>query len=242
MAKRSVGVVALAMMLTTTGCAGVSAHPSGDSQTPVAAGSADASSAAPSGRDAARTGQPSAEQLRPALLSPDDLPRGYVVDAAANGLAAPRGTRTGCSRYFREVIGGHSGAGVAEAKVYFKGPRVGTILQESIRHFGTQRAADALLHDTAELASRCSVMKTQNAPGGATTYRISPLPFPELGEATKALAVRVDAREFSGSAQIAVVRRGSTVMRVTYGAISVPGNALRSVMRKAVAKWQAALP
>lgn len=153
--------------------------------------------AAPSPRDAPPL---NAAELEEKLLALDDLPAGWTT--APEEEDEDSGTTEWCGRDLEEEFE----PGV-EAAVDFQKDDFGPFLSHSVeRHEGggAKEAIDAFI----ETAQECEEWTETDPDAGETTFRLSPLSFPKLGDQTVAVRISGDNDFVSFAGDVVVWRRG----------------------------------
>ncbi|GAB3825921.1 hypothetical protein GCM10027610_006570 [Dactylosporangium cerinum] len=181
----------------------------------------------------AQTQARAAEDLRPALLTPADLPEGFVPIAAAtddDGAVTLGGNFPGCPS-----LDPVTGDGTTAAAVTYSKGAVGPYLTDALVHFPAGGAATAMDRLTAAVTTCKSF--SQELAGITVRFTLTPAQVPAtLGE--KAFGVRMTGDTDFGiavTADIIAVRRGDFVLWLNDMTVGTAGAGLVGTLARTAA-------
>lgn len=237
--KAPLVVVTLVVALSTGGCGNAGARDSGNEGAQVAAASSTPAPQQPAGGTGDQKILAEA-QLRSALLTVADLPSGYRVDPSpSTDDGSTAGDSPECSKKFAVISSGTTSGSTADARVYFKGRQVATVLQEKLMSYKDAKSLSDQFNNIADLTSQCPRFSLVDKQGVTSDYTISALPFPKLGDETRALAISVETPQFRGAADVAVIRLGRTLMVLSQGGVTSDVRTLEQASRNGMTKLAA---
>jgi hypothetical protein len=190
-------------------------------------------------------------ELAAALLRVEDLPRGYTVQPIPeappddSGAGGQGGGTEPCGDVFDQLRGGEPAlsaiaAGTAEAE-FSKGDD-GPFLQQGLATTGDRAGLRSAVEAFRQLPTVCGEF-TENDEQGSFTMRLSPAPFPALGD--ELVAIKLDATGTGEGASVALggylvlIRVGSTVcILIHFGIPNVDVAETETVARAAVARLE----
>jgi len=175
----------------------------------------------------------SEHQLRAALVTASDLPRGWARDGdpgQAQDGAPTTYEPASCGAIFATLAPG-AGTGLPSvAASYSRGGPEGSRLDMSITAFPGLEAATRLRRVSAALP-RCARVRAGTG-GDAVGLSVTPLAFPTMGEQVQALRVTVTgAGAGSVSDAVLAARDGALVVFVSDGPHPIPGPELQALVR-----------
>jgi predicted small secreted protein len=171
------------------------------------------------------------EQLRAALLTINDMPTGFTLDAT--NKKDSNSNFQGCEQLagLEQRSDTENGIDVSFTKGGF-----GPFVSESLGQKTEQGAKDAL-DKFANAFSACKTVRSIGSDGKAIELKLSPLSFPKLGDDTFALRMSGDAEGITVGFDVVVIRRSGVMILILNAGIGSPDSAItETVARKALEK------
>lgn len=183
------------------------------------------------------------EQIKDALLSLDDMPSGWSIDDSEDEDDADTETSSddpACNALMGAFEGDEDEA-FGEGDVSFTQSEFGPFLSQAI----ASQEGDAIEKTMGELRQAfetCTSFTDTESDGTKTTFKVSEMSFPDLGDETLAVKLAGDADGFSFTAPLVVTRVDQNVILLVSISIGqpMPGEDLESIARTAVAKVKSA--
>ena len=195
-------------------------------------------SASPLGREAPMVVPLTAEQAQAALLTVDDLPTGWTVEASGPAVEEPATTTEppACAALFEGL---DAVPPVAEAEATFSAGPLGPVIEQAVAGYDTPAAP--LVEAAASAFDQCSQLTSIDAAGQRTELTAAPLSFPELGDATLALRLVGEVEGLAVTADAVYVAVGDdAVYLVSAGLVPLPGPELEALVGHAVTRLEQA--
>lgn len=172
----------------------------------------------------------SKKRTKAALLTEGDLPTGWDAEKKVEDSRTTTEPAQ-CAAVFNALD--KAASPVSKAQIRFsQGPQLVT---HSIVSF--KKDTEGLVADTGEAFSKCSTFTSIDASGTRSEAKLSPLPFPNLGDRT--LAVRVSAAGDGENvvSDVILIAVGHNVIGLfATGPLPVPASTLTAMARRSVAK------
>jgi hypothetical protein len=172
----------------------------------------------------------SKKKTKAALLTVGDLRTGWAVDSDADD--SKRTTEpAGCAAVFDALDQAAKPAAKAEVN-FAQGPQV---VRHSVASY--KGKAEGLVEETEQTLSKCQAFTQVEADGARYEAKLSPLPFPALGD--RSLAVRMTATGDGDElvADVILIAVGNNAIGIVAGGpLPVPGSEVQAMARRAVAK------
>ena len=237
---------AVAAVLTLTGCAG-----GGSSPTPAATASVTStSSPRPSGAGIAASASPTSPaaasaaaaldpltrvQVTAALPLPAELGPGWRDATSSRSMTSIKDTITpaACRPLYDVLAGDPLVPLVATAKRDYRPGEGGPFVTVVVRSF-PRAPGDSVLTPVAQALGSCPTFTSLTTAGRTTSYRATPLTFPELGDRTLAFTLVATSGGFSITLQVALTAIGTTevsVVNAGIGSVSQPSMTLTAMTR-----------
>lgn len=183
---------------------------------------------------------PTAEDLEARLLTPADLPAGFVAadDETADTEGVMSSTEPDC-RDLTDLMNsrGHPPGALVSADVSFTRSQFGPTIATGLAGFATPGAAQKLLASVTEAMRDCGKLTETDKDGSTYDFLVAPLSVPPAGDASAAIRVAADVDDVSAQVDLVVVRVGSTLLYVADSDFGGTDPELtRQVVTRAVAK------
>jgi|GEM_PF-4362137 len=160
---------------------------------------------------------PTAEDLKARLLTPADLPAGFVAadDVTADAEGVMSSTEPDC-RDLTDLMNsrGHPPGALVSADVSFTRSQFGPTIATGLAGFATPGAAQKLLASVTEAMRNCSKLTETDEDGSTYDFLVAPLSVPPAGDASAAIRVAADVDDVSAQVDLVLVRVGSTLLYV----------------------------
>lgn len=225
----------------STPAASASASPSPSPTAPAATPDAGTPAPAPSAPPAAApSAPPAAAPSGPAgaLLTVGELPPGYTAAPAPDKGDVPYRGRDECSSALRALDEGVAGAASEAATSFESG--LDTLLEQSVRSYPDPAALQEGIDQLARTAVGCGRFTEQGGRGAPMTFTVTALPFPRLGDDSRAVGVTGTTPDSTLSINYVAVRVGSQAVFLSEGGVASDAALLERAARRAVEKLQAA--
>ena len=246
--------LATVLTLALTGCAGGgSTVASSPSLAPAVTASATSTNPAePSGTGAATSASPTAPSSASAsaTAAPDPLTRAQVVAAlpppadfgaawrdatSSRSMTSIKDTITpaACRPLYDQLAGDPLVPLVATAKRDYRPAERGPFITIVVRSY-PRGSGDTVLTPVARAFGSCPTFTSLTTAGRTTSYRATPLAFPDVGDRTLAFQLVATSGGFSITLQVALTAIGATevsVVNASIGAVSQPSMTLTAMTR-----------
>ena len=185
-------------------------------------------------------------QIKPTLLTLDDMPNGYSIDrdASDDSDSGELDSSTAeCTRLFKALERQDNQKAFGKAEINFKADDFGPFVSETVSSFKGSKIKDQLAILDVALA-KCPSFTTTDDDGAKLTFKVEELSFPDLGDQT--VAGRITAKEptfdIAIEFQMVAVRVDQNMVALAnFGIGKGMGEAdFEEVVRKAVERVQAA--
>jgi len=247
---RWVGLAAV-LTLTSTGCAGAGSSSATSPGLAVTASPTSTNPAEPSGTGSATSASPgSPASASASAAARDPLTRAQVVaalppptdfGAAWRDATSSRSmtsikdaiTPATCRPLYDQLAGDPLVPLVATAKRDYRPGEGGPFVTVVVRSF-PQAPGDSVLTPVAQALGSCPTFTSLTTAGRTTSYRATPLTFPEVGDKALAFQLVATSQDFSITLQVALTAIGSTevsVVNASIGKLSQPSMTLTAMTR-----------
>lgn len=224
---------------------GAATPPSASSPSAADAPAASESAPASSDSDPAKVSGDALSQAeaRAALLTVQEMPTGWSKDA--NSKESDTDTKVSPASCQKEFDAMDAKAGddkpASKARVTFtQGGMAGPTLEMSVESYAKERRDD-WAKDATKLLTKCSHLTLTDPDGTRASVDFVPMSFPNLGERTVALRMKVKTQGIEAVADLVAVATGHTMTSfATAGLQPVPGTTLEKIARSGMAKLAAA--
>lgn len=182
---------------------------------------------------------PTAAELKARLLTPADLPAGFVADDDTSDTEGVMSSTEPDCRDLTDLMNsqGHPAGALATADASFTRSQFGPNIATGLAGFATPEAAQRLLAGVTEAMHTCVRLTETDKDGSSYDFLVIPLPFPAIGDASGAIRVVTDIADLPAQVDLVLVRVGSTLLYVAdTGFGSTDPNLTRDVVTRAVAK------
>lgn len=162
---------------------------------------------------------PTAADLKARLLTPADLPAGFVADDDTADTSDTEGVMSssepGC-RDLTDVMNsrGHPAGALVSADASFTRSQFGPTIATGLAGFATPEAAQKLLTSVTEAMRDCTKLTETDKDGSTYDFLVAPLSVPPAGDASAAIRVAADVDDVSAQVDLVLVRVGSTLLYV----------------------------
>jgi hypothetical protein len=185
-------------------------------------------------------------QIKPTLLTVDDMPAGYSVDHETSDDSDSGeldSTTAECTRLFTALERQDKQKAFGKAEINFKADDFGPFVSETVSSFKGSKIKDQLAVLDVALA-KCPSFTTTDDDGAKLTFEVEELSFPDLGDQT--VAGRLTAKEptfdIAIEFQMVAVRVDQNMVALANFGLGKGMSAadFEAVVRKAVERVQAA--
>ena len=237
--RRVTTSLALAGLLTLAACGGDSG---GSDDRAATVDAPPAGTPAKPAEDSGRGDALTEAELKPALLTVQDLPTGYTVGESSEDEddSEASGASDGCSAKYKALGDADETDVSAEAEASFEGPSLGTVLEHGLESYEDEDVPEQRFKDVLSVLNDCPTFSETDDTGAKTDFTVSALSFPKKGDETVALNIKVKTADFDGVLNFVVVRIGRNVMSIAQGGLTADIAALEQAVNKGVEKLTAA--
>ena len=177
-------------------------------------------------------------QAKSALLTVSDLPTGWASEKSKpDKKSSSKIEPASCQKMFDELSAKTEGkkAKVKEKATFSQGGMLGANLETEVSSFDTEVQSDRIKNIVAALTKCADITSTEN--GKKAEIQMSALSFPNLGDQTLAMRMKVKTQGISGVADVVLVSVGHNVVSfMTAGLQPIPGPELEKIARAGVTK------
>jgi hypothetical protein len=159
---------------------------------------------------------PTAAELKARLLTPADLPAGFVADDDTSDTEGVMSSTEPDCRDLTDLMNsqGHPSGALAAADVSFTRSQFGPTVATGLAGFATPGAAQKLLSSVTEAMRDCTKLTETDKDGSTYDFLVAPLSVPPAGDASAAIRVAADVDDVSAQVDLVLVRVGSTLLYV----------------------------
>jgi hypothetical protein len=178
-----------------------------------------------------------AEQAEAALLTVEDLPTGWSVDASEETDSEDTTDPAECAALFDSLS--EAADPLAEAKANFTAGGVGPFLVHAV----ASHEADLTDHigKIADALDQCPEFSMTDAEGVTTEFTTAPLSFPNLGERTLAVRLQGSTPDLDVAFDVVWIAIGQNgITLVAGGILPMQGSEIEDLATRAVQKLEAA--
>jgi hypothetical protein len=239
--RRRLAVTAVPLLLLTPACGGGDGGSEDRATTVTAPSTEPADSEQEQEEQEGGDGSLTQADLEAALLSVPDLPTGYKQGTVTpdDDDSPTQSDSPECAERF-EALGDADEEALAKAEAAFEGPQLGSVLEQTLAAFDDEDRLSDRLEEFTVLFSECPTFSSTDADGVTSTFTISPLSFPKLGDETVAIAFNVEQPDFTLVLNIVLVRVGPNLQSIAQGGLSADVAALEQAARVGTEKLEAA--
>lgn len=185
-------------------------------------------------------------QIKPTLLTLDEMPNGYAIDQDASDDSDSGeldSTTAECTRLFKALERQDKENAFGKAEINFEAGDFGPFVSETVSSFEGSKIKDQLAILDVALA-KCPSFTTTDDDGAKLKFKVEELPFPDLGDQTVAGLITAKEPTFDIAIEfqmVAVRVDQNMVALANFGIGKGMGEAdFEEVVRKAVEHVQAA--
>jgi hypothetical protein len=159
---------------------------------------------------------PTAADLKARLLTPADLPAGFVADDDTSDTEGVMSSTEPDCRNLTDLMNsqGHPPGALAAADASFTRSQFGPTVATGLAGFATPEAAQKLLASVTEAMRDCTKLTETDKDGSTYDYLVAPLSVPPAGDASAAIRVSADVEGVSAQVDLVLVRVGDTLLYV----------------------------
>jgi hypothetical protein len=234
MARDRRAALAAAVLLALGAAAGCGAS-KGSAKPAAAAPQQPVAPAAP----AAPTAPPTAAELQARLLTPADMPAGFVADEDTEDANGEMSSTEPDCRSMTDLMNsqGHPAGALSAADASFTRSQFGPNIATGLAGFATPEAAQKLLVSVTQAMHSCTRLTETDKDGSSYDFLVTQLSFPHTGDASAAIRVVAEVDDLPAQVDLVLVRVGNTLLYVAdtdFG--NTDADLTKQVVTRAVAK------